>query len=357
LIQVSTTARLMLIDPYTVGDLTPFWEILTHPRTHVIVHAGREETRMCQFGIGKTPPNLIDVQIAAGLAGFTYPIGYGNLVLDVLGIRTDKGETLTDWRRRPLSPAQQHYAYNDVRFLLPAWKRLHAKLTKRKRMDWLKEEVSASIVKHIGEDDAAAERWRKVKGLGGLDRKALAVARAVVQWRERFAERVNRPSRYLLRDDLVVEIARRQPKSAADLATLRGLPRGEADAIAAAVRQALALPQDQWPHREEREHDTPNVALLAQLLGIVLADFCQREDLSPAIVATTSELKALARVRQDGGPLPERFALAEGWRGRAVLPELNAVLEGRRVLRVHDAKAKYPLRVEYPPGEDPRETA
>ena len=60
---------------------------------------------------------LFDVQIAAGLVGFEYPAGYGSLLSKLLGQRLHKGETRTDWRRRPLIASQIEYALDDVRYL------------------------------------------------------------------------------------------------------------------------------------------------------------------------------------------------------------------------------------------------
>src|SRR4051812_28066234 len=121
LVQVATAEDLFVIDPFTCGPLDGFWELLLDKDRTTVVHAGREDVRMCFFQSGKPPANVFDVQIAAGLVGLTYPIGYAGLVNDLLGQRMTKGETLTDWRRRPLSPAQVRYAFDDVRFLLPAW--------------------------------------------------------------------------------------------------------------------------------------------------------------------------------------------------------------------------------------------
>lgn len=349
LVQVATSENLFLIDPYAVGSMDGFWQLLTEPHRTVVVHAGREEIRMCRTGVGHPPACVFDVQIAAGLVGYAYPIGLGNLIHDVLGIRTNKGETLTDWRRRPLTPAQERYAYDDVRYLLPIWKRLSDKLKKRDRTDWADEEFTAAVRRALG-GDTGTERWRKVKGLGGLDRRGLAVARSLYQWREAFADRVNRPARYLLRDELISDIARRLPSKLDDLMPLRGLPRGEADAILAAVHRAVTSSPDAWPEREERDHDLPHVTLLAQLLGVVLAEFAAREHIAPNMVATASDLRTLARSRQKHGSLPSEFPLAQGWRARAVLPELAAVLDGERALRVADPRSKFPIRVEPPNG-------
>ena len=104
LVQVATAEQLFVIDPFTVGPLAGFWELLLDPDRTTVVHAGREDIRICQFEARKPPANVFDVQLAAGLVGLSYPMGYAWLVHDLLGQRMSKGETLTDWRRRPLSP-------------------------------------------------------------------------------------------------------------------------------------------------------------------------------------------------------------------------------------------------------------
>src|SRR5258708_6236112 len=80
LIQVATDDTLYLIDPFAFESLDAFWNVVVHPDHLVVVHAGREEIRLCQLASGKAPGNVFDLQIAAGLVGLTYPIGHGNLV-------------------------------------------------------------------------------------------------------------------------------------------------------------------------------------------------------------------------------------------------------------------------------------
>src|SRR5215471_10459332 len=83
LIQVATADRIILIDPLSVGPLDAFWELVVDPANEVIVHAGREEVRLCRLWSGRTPGNLIDLQIAAGLLGLPYPMGHASLVSQV----------------------------------------------------------------------------------------------------------------------------------------------------------------------------------------------------------------------------------------------------------------------------------
>ena len=344
LIQVSTPARLIVIDPYTCGDLTEFWELLRDPKRVVVVHAGREEVRMCTHAIGKPPANVFDVQIACALIGMTYPIGYAGLVQELLHERMSKGETLTDWRRRPLSANQIRYAFDDVRYLLPLWTTLSTRLKRLKRTVWAEEEFT-SFVAHAILDDPSVEKWRKLKGLGALNRPELAVAREVYVWREQFAARLNRPPRVLLRDDIIIEIARRGATNAIDLQSLRGLPRGENEAILAAIQRAVNLPADERPEVQLRDNDPPHVTTLSGFLAVALAEFCRQEYLAAGLVATMHDVRQLVRSYQPGAGERIDCGLDEGWRATAVRPYLESILNGTMVLRVADPRSMNPVTI------------
>src|SRR5262245_4210007 len=102
LVQIATPDRLILIDPTTTGPLDACWRVVIDPAHQVVVHAGREDVRICRLWSGRSPGNLFDLQIAAALAGYGYPLGHGPLVNQVLGVQLTKAETLTEWRDRPL---------------------------------------------------------------------------------------------------------------------------------------------------------------------------------------------------------------------------------------------------------------
>src|SRR5438552_3157740 len=105
LVQIATSDRLILVDPLTVGPLDAFWQLVMDPAVQVVVHAGREEVRLCRLWGGRPPGNLFDLQLAAGLVGLAYPLGHGALVNQVVGVQLAKAETLTEWRDRPLTRA------------------------------------------------------------------------------------------------------------------------------------------------------------------------------------------------------------------------------------------------------------
>jgi ribonuclease D len=335
LIQVATPERLILIDPLACGPLDSFWARVIDPRRVVVAHAAREELRLCHFACGELPGSLIDIQIAAGLLGLGYPLGYAALIQEVLGIRVAKGETLTNWRARPLAPSQVRYAFDDVRYLLPIWQRLNSELTALGRGTWLAEEMT-TLQHRAAVEGPVVEKWRKLRGVGTLDRKRLAVVREVYAWREEKAARLNRPSRSVLRDDLIVEIARRNPNAEADLTALRGLGRADFTGIIGAVKQARALPTDEWPELLERDNDPLQVNLVSSLLVAALADLCNRKRLTAGLVATSQDVKWLVRARYRSESLPAESHLTHGWRRDHVLPDLLSILEGRRGLRIGD---------------------
>lgn len=346
LVQVATPETLYLIDPFIVGPLDAFWQTLLDPAKVVVLHAGREEVRLCHRQIGQAPPSLFDLQIAAGFAGHGYPLGYGPLVHQVLGKSTSKGETLTEWRSRPLTKAQLRYAFDDVRYLLPLWARLHEKLSKLGRSAWALEEFGRmrEIVTPSPEAPTQADRWRKLRGLGGLDRRRLALARALYESRDALAEETNRPPRTILRDDLVVEIARRNPKSPQDLQVMRGMARRFVAPLWQALEKARTLPPEECPTPAEREQDLPQMQLLVNVLSAALADFCARERLAVGLVASNQDLRQLVRARlQDEPELAAESPLSSGWRAAHVLPHLQALLDGRRALRVADVRSDRPF--------------
>jgi ribonuclease D len=358
LIQLATTETLYLVDPFAFADdeLRPLWDLLIDPSRLVVVHAGREEVRLCHRAIGRTPGNLFDLQIAAGLVGMVYPIGHGTLVAEVLHQRLAKGETLTEWRTRPLTRAQIRYAFDDVRYLLPLWHHLSSRLEQLGRLEWAREDFARLCTQSTPEEPgqpSAADKWRRLRGAGSLDRRRLAVLREVFQWREEEAARLNRPPRTLLRDDLLVEISRRHLKNEPELHVVRGLARRHCGAIWQAIERARSLPTDALPLAVEREQDPVQVGLVGNVLGAALVDFCNRIHVAPNLVASSADVKLLVRARLLGAPTPAENILSRGWRRDHILPHLQALLDGRRSIAVADVHSETPFAYRDAPEDPP----
>jgi ribonuclease D len=333
LVQVATPEDLFVIDAIAIGSLGAFWDLVTDGKRNVIVHAGREEIRICQHLSGKAPARLFDIQVAAGLIGVGYPAGYGTLVQTFAGTRLSKQETLTDWRIRPLTADQITYAFDDVRYLLQCHEKISARLLELDRIDWAEEEF-ADLQARSNLDEPIGERWRKVKGTGGFDRKRLAMVREIVAWREEFAAKRNRPPRAILRDDLIADIVKRNPQKAQDILAFRGIQHRDSEEIMAAIQKARALPVDTLPIQDETKPDAPQVGLIGQVMAGLLGDLCNRKSLVPGLVATASDLRELVRSKIDNTSLSGTNSLAKGWRLKHVFPVLMDFLEGKTSLRL-----------------------
>ncbi|MBI3410030.1 MAG: ribonuclease D [Planctomycetes bacterium] len=357
LIQVAAADTLYLIDPFAFDSLEPFWNVVVDPAIQVVVHAGREEVRLCHYWSGQTPGNLFDLQIAAGLVGLPYPLGHGSLVAQVLGVKLGKGETLTAWNTRPLTAAQVQYAYDDVRYLLPLCQELGSRLELMGRGAWAEEEFARLRSQSTPDEDGLAvnaEKWRKLKGSSSFERRRLAVLRELFFWRERTALEVNRPPRTVVRDDLLVEITRRNPKSVKDLIPVRGLAKRHLEDIFRAVEAGRAIPPEECPEPFRRDEDPPQVSLAVNLLAANLAYLSAKHQIAGNLIATTGDLKALVRSHMQKGEIPTARTpvanapgslLSEGWRRTHFLPQLIAMLEGRMALRLGDLSSETPVEV------------
>jgi ribonuclease D len=344
LVQVASRDELAVVDPQTV-DVQPLWRLIAGGDHVTVLHAGREELNFLLRSVGTTPPRLFDVQIAAGFCSHEYPSAYGSLVGKFLGRQAMKGEQRTDWRRRPLTPAQINYALEDVRHLLPLYDRLSELLRQRQRSAWLQEETDRWTQ---GVADAAERRdWRRVSGIGKLPPRELAIVRELWNWRQDEAQRRNSPPKRLLRDDLLVEIARRKMDQPDQILAVRGLQRNvlkrNVQELAACVRRGLEAPLERVPRGPRRELP-PQLDLLGQFLTPALTTICRRAEVAASMVGTASDVREMIAHRMGyASDEHDPPALLQGWRAELVGKLIDELLQGRKSISIGDARHGDPL--------------
>ncbi|MCU0979324.1 MAG: ribonuclease D [Pirellulaceae bacterium] len=350
LIQVAAGGHLGVIDPLAIEDLAPFWQLLAEPGRETIVHAGRHEFCFCLQAIGRRPAALFDIQIAAGLIGLEFPAAYGTLVTKLLGKSLRKGETRTDWRRRPLSHRQLEYALQDVVHLEPIRDVLRQRLAALGRTDWLAAELEdwqADV-----ETAEFQDRWRRMSGTSNLGPRALAIARELWQWRDTEAQRRNSPARRILRDDLIAELAKGETDDIHRIQAIRGLNRRGQErqlaALAAAIRRGLELPDEACPAPLSRTVNRLQFNLLGQFLATALASVCRGQQVAPSLVGTVEDVRDLIayHLASPGSASQPPPALARGWRSEVVGRVIEDLIEGRMTIRVGDPASEQPLILE-----------
>ncbi|MFM8291342.1 MAG: ribonuclease D [Planctomycetia bacterium] len=350
LLQIAAPGILAVVDTLEVRELEPFWRLLAEPGRKTVVHAGREEMGFILHAIQARPAELFDVQVAAGLVDHDFPAGYAALVRRFLNLPTNKGETRTDWRQRPLTQAQLEYAVDDVRHLERLWRKLEDRLESLGRTAWMQEEMATW--QNDVEESFVRKRWRRISGLGGLSRRELAVARELWHWRDAVAEQRDMPPRRVLRDDLLVELCKRKSADERQISAVRGMQRSDLrhilKGLSAAIDRGLELPEDECPGGERQRAPPPQLAMLGQFLATAVAGLCRQMQLAPALVGTSSDMRDLLAHKlgyrdedREGDPL-----LASGWRQEVVGAVVDDLLAGRAALRIGDLRSHDPLVID-----------
>jgi ribonuclease D len=325
--------RTEVLDPLDSLDPRPLAGALADPAVEVVVHAGRQDVAILRRVWETEVTNVFDTQVAAGFVGFAGQEGYESLVRKVLGVRLKGAEGFTRWDRRPLTEEQLGYARDDARLLLALGDEIEERLRARGRLEWAREECrSLEGASDERDPDRLFERLPRV---GRLDAEGRAVARALVGWRERTAEAMDRPGGFVLPDHVLVELARRRPRDRAGLEHVRGLPeqtmRRRGDRLLEEIARGRGeKPPPKPPEPPPRDSRDAPLVSLAQAL---VRQRATESGVAVELVATQSELAAFVAASRRGHR-DTGLRVAEGWRNRLVGEELRELLAGRRALSV-----------------------
>jgi ribonuclease D len=333
LIQLASDDVCAIVDPLAFDDLSALNALMTDPNVVKVFHAGSQDLEIFYRLLDRVTLPVFDTQVAATLAGFPQQVGYAPLVKETLGVALDKGDTYTDWAKRPLSDTQVEYALNDVRYLPEVYRRLTADLDREGRLSWLSADFRRM------EDPAtyecvATEQWRRVKRVSSLNRRQLAVAREVAAWREREAQRRDIPKRWVIGDESIIEIARRAPRTADELAGIRGVSdkvgRGAQSGVLEAVAAGLQVPDSELPSITKRRRVQGDVDGAVDLMVALVRARAKEHGVAMPLLASRDDLERLAGGDRDASPL------LEGWRRSMVGDELVALLDGSLSMRLDD---------------------
>lgn len=301
----------VLVDPLAPGiSLAPLHDLFRHEATVKVFHAARQDLEIFYVEAGVFPVPLFDTQLAAMVCGFGEQVGYETLVRKIARQSLDKSSRFTDWARRPLSDAQKTYALADVTHLRVIYEFLDEQLRSTGRAPWLGEEMAVLLdpETYITRPEDA---WERVKTRSQSGR-FMAILRELARFREGYAQTKNVPRARVFKDDALVELASTKPLTLDDLGKsrllLREARRGEiADGILAAVKAGLEIPPSEFPRIDESRDQLQVNTALADLLRVLLKAKSEEAGVAPKLIASASELDAIAAGKRDGAAL-------QGWR-------------------------------------------
>ena len=207
LIQISSDYGTACIDCLTDSDLSEVWKLIYNPKIKKILHSGRQDLEIFYLLNKKIPKNIFDTQVAASFIGYPSQVGIKTLLKSELDVDIDKTETRSDWTQRPLNQKQINYALEDVLYLNQLFEQIESKLIKNNRLDWALED-SQNILTDEDSIFNPKEAWKRIKSIKRLNKKHQSLAIDLSTWREEKSIEKNIPRQWLIKDKLLLEIAK-----------------------------------------------------------------------------------------------------------------------------------------------------
>jgi ribonuclease D len=336
LVQAAAEGVEAAIDPLAEGlDLAPFLQLMANKKVLKVFHAARQDLEIF-LKLGEALPHpVFDTQIAAMACGYGDSIAYDALVQQMLKRRLDKSSRFTDWSRRPLSDAQLAYAVADVTHLRDLYPRMHEKLEREQRLDWLDEEHAKLLDPEIY-DTTPEKAWQRLK-LRKTTADYVLGLQVAAAWRERQAQARDVPRGRVVKDEALYEIAEHRPKNSADFDRMRAVPRGFGNSRGA---QDLLQALDRTfadPKRPVYKHDRPaplpsSVGPTVELLKVLLRFEADQHQVAPRLIASASDVEAIAASDEAD------VEALKGWRRKVFGERALALKHGKIALKLENGK-------------------
>jgi ribonuclease D len=280
-----------IIDPLADIDLEPLRRALE--AKEIVLHGADYDLRMLRRGLNLAASKIFDTMIAARLLGIR-EFSLAALLKRYFGLTLLKGSQKANWAQRPLPVRMAEYAINDVHYLLALAEKLEAELDRNERRDWLRQSCQRAI-----EQAAVArardydELWR-IRGSGLLRGRSAAVLRALWQWREKEAEKADRPPFHVLRNEELLKAAAKFASGSVPDYGHFSLRRRQA--FHEAAQAALRAPESEWPVWRRRFGTRPShaTAQRAEELRRRRDRSAEELGLEPSFIAPRSTLEAIA---------------------------------------------------------------
>jgi ribonuclease D len=336
LIQLSTPGEDFVIDPLAQIDLSRFGKLLANPKITKVLHGGDYDLRILNRDFEFTVSNLVDSMICGQLLG--YPsVGLAALLERHFGIQVNKVHQRADWSMRPLSPEMLAYAAMDTHHLIALAAILRDALSALGRWDWALEEFERLEMVRFRETQENAEVFRKLKGIGSFDRRALGVVAALHGWRDGLARKADRPPFKIIGNDVIVEIARAQPKSRDELSKIKAVSSYHAkrygNDILGIIREVLARPESEMPERGETKPWIRDRAVETRIdrLKKVRDRFAKELGIDGAVLAPRHVLSAIATIEPRSVDDLSQVAAMREWQKKVLGPSLMEIAPPRQM--------------------------
>ncbi|MFA6052509.1 MAG: ribonuclease D [Methylobacter sp.] len=331
LLQIATPEWVACVDPLVLPSLDTLFEAIYSPSIVKVFHSCRQDLEIFYQLTGKLPTPVFDTQIAAPLLGFQENPGYAMLVSSLLNVNLNKAHTRADWSKRPLRAVEIEYAADDVIYLCKIYQIMLQKLAELGRAEWLERdfaELANPDIYRVTPEKA----WLKIKGKNKLTGKQLSIVQALAEWREKTAQSEDRPKSWLLRDEILFDMAKLQPETVSELANVRGINERAVSRYGQELCQLITAAKNRPPiplnEKGRPAKKTQQQEAILDILTALVRIRAEENSLNPIILATRKDLEVLLFNDDDECPL------LHGWRFKMAGRELVGLLKGELLLGI-----------------------
>ncbi|MFT4937655.1 MAG: ribonuclease D [Paraglaciecola sp.] len=321
LIQIYDGRQLVLVDPLAISDFTSLTELLVNPNVVKILHSCSEDLETFWHALKVIPEPIFDTQFAASIVGMGSSLGYAKLVEEMLDIKVDKGESRTDWLARPLRDEQCDYAAKDVLYLFQLYPELKQRTVEQHKLLWVYDEIRALANKkktnvpldmvYLG----FKHNWQ-------LQGKSLYILQRLAAWRVETARVRDLALNFVVREQHLLEVARRQPKNKSELHEIEGLTAQEirihGETILNIIAESNTKDSGDYPDRIERLTQMNGYKQTSAAVRQVCSDVAEQLKVPIELVGSKKQMNQLIKwcwFKQDEtramGLIPD---LINGWR-------------------------------------------
>ncbi|MEQ1543851.1 ribonuclease D [Methyloglobulus sp.] len=335
LLQIATPEWVACVDPIALPDLSTLFEVIYNPAIVKVFHSCHQDLEIFYQMTGKVPGPIFDTQVAAPLLGYQDNPGYAMLVSSLLNINLNKAHTRADWSKRPLSEEEIQYAADDVIYLCQIYQIMLQKLAALGRADWLKQDFKE--LENPNTYQVSPERaWLKIRGKNKLTGKQLSIVQVLAEWRETTAQVENRPKTWLLRDELIFDMAKQQPETVTDLVNIRGINERTVHRYGKSLCELIAVAKNNEPiplkEKERSIKKNQQHEAILDILTALVRIRAEENSLNPTILASRKDLEVLLLNDEDDCPL------LHGWRYSMAGKELVGLLKGELLFGIQADK-------------------
>jgi len=338
LIQLNDGKANYLIDPQAITDFFPLVDVFDNKGCLIFLHSCSEDLEVFQHTLGCIPHRIIDTQIACALSGYGFSVGYANAIHTALGIDLPKGETRSDWLKRPLSQAQLAYAALDVEYLYTLALKLKAGLEEANRWQWLLADCD-ELTDNYRANQMPELTYLRVKMAWRLNDRQLAILKTLCEWRETKAQVRDVPRNRIIKEHALMEIAKRQPTHLSQLRNIEGVAErminSDGSTWLELVEVAVSLPKEALPQVLPQPLTSGQNKILKRLRQAV-EQVAEKNGVPVELIVKKKNYEAMVR-RLCSRKTVDLSEHLNGWRLTLVSEALNAQFHA---IDIHSLEAK-----------------